>query len=347
MGQFSGQKIFVGIDVHKKSWNVSVIGEHNHFKTFNQPPSSIALDQFLRKTFPGADYYAAYESGFCGFSTYNDLNALGINTMVVNAADVPTTDKEKKNKSDAIDSKKIALSLRAGQLQGVYVPQDQTLNDRSILRYRARLVGDQTRIKNRIKGYLFFHGIQIPDEYDNANWSNGFMSWLGEQANTHWALAELIEQLRSTKEAILRANRKLIELSKNERYKKQFELIKSIPGLGNLSAIHLLLEIEDITRFKTSHQLASFVGLTPTRHASGDKDYTGTLTPRGNKMIKKYLIEASWIVVRKDPEMMAAFGKLCQRMIKTKAIIRIARKILNRIKAVLDSGQPYIINYNQ
>lgn len=147
MADFTGQNIYVGLDVHKKSWSVTILGSYNEFKTFTQPPSCIALENYLVKNFPGATYYAAYESGFCGFSIYNDLNSLGIKTIVVNAADVPTSDKEKRNKSDSIDSKKIALSLRVGQLEGIYVPQDETLEDRSILRYRSRLVGDQTRMK--------------------------------------------------------------------------------------------------------------------------------------------------------------------------------------------------------
>ena len=72
----------------------------------------------------------------------------------------------------------------------------------------------------------------------------------------------------------------------------------------------------------------------------------GNITYRGNKHLKKYLIEASWVAVRKDPEMMLTFTNLSRRMIKTKAIIRIARKLLNRIKAVLDTEQPYEINFN-
>lgn len=193
---------------------------------------------------------------------------------------------------------------------------------------------------------MLFHGIEIPEEFNGTNWSKSFINWLEEITKNHWTLEVLIEQLLSVKQLLQKVNRKLVELSKKEAYKKSCDLIKSIPGLGNLSAIHISLEIEDIRRFKTNHQLASFVGLTPTRHSSGDKEHVGGLTPRGNKQIKKYLIEASWIVVRKDPEMMAAYGRLCQRMIKTKAIIRIARKILNRIKAVLESEQPYKINYN-
>lgn len=346
MKQFDGQKIFVGIDTHKKSWTVNVIGEYNEFKNFTQPPSSIALHSYLSKTFPGAEYYAAYEAGFCGFGIYNELNELGISTIVVNAADVPTTDKDRKQKDDPRDSKKLAKSLRAKQLTGIYVPKDETLKDRAVLRYRNKLVGDQTRLKNRIKSFLYFHNITIPREFDNANWSKAFINWLKGYSEEYWALNELINQLLQTKETLQRTNRKLIEISRKDIYRKLFELIKSIPGIGNLSAIHILLELEDIRRFRTNDQLASFVGLTPVRHSSGDKEHVGSITPRGNKQIKKYLIEASWIAVRRDPELMAVYGRLCGRMLKTKAIIRIARKLLNRIKAVLETEQPYQINYN-
>ncbi len=346
MKQFEGQKIFVGIDVHKTSWNVSVCGEYNDFKTFTQPPKPEVLSSYLRKTFPGAKYYAAYEAGFCGFGIYKTLNSLGIKTIIVNPADIPITDKEKRQKSDSIDSRKIAKALRAKQLKCIYVPRQETLEDRSILRYRNKLIGDQTRCKNRIKSYLYFHGISIPEEFNTPNWSNTFIAWLNAVAERHWSLNLLINQLIEIKQTVNQINKKLIVISKKEIYQKQFDLIKSIPGMGSLSAIHILLEIEDIRRFSNSDQLASFVGITPTRHSSGEKDRVGPITPRGNKQLKKYLIEASWIAVRKDPEMMAVFGKLCSRMLKTKAIIRIARKLLNRIKAVLETEQPYQINFN-
>ncbi len=346
MKQFEGQNIYIGVDTHKTSWTVSIIGEYNEFKKFTQPPSSSILRNYLFKTFPGANYFAAYEAGFCGFGIYNELNSFGITTIIVNAADVPTTDKDKKQKDDPRDSRKLALSLRAQQLIGIYVPKTETLEDRSVLRYRNKLVGDQTRCKNRIKSFLYFHNIKVPLEFDNANWSNSFIFWLEDIAKQYWALNLHIDQLKHIKQAIRKANRKLNEISKKEIYSKRVKLLKSIPGIGNLSAIHILLEIEDIKRFKANDQLASFVGLTPIRHNSGDKERVGAITPRGNKLIKKYLIEASWVAVRKDPELMAAYGRLCSRMLKTKAIIRISRKLLNRIKAVLETEQPYQINYN-
>lgn len=347
MEQFTGQNIYLGLDIHKKSWTVKIYGDYNEFKGFSQPPNSNDLHKYLTRTFPGGNYFAAYEAGFSGFGIYHELNKLGIKTIVVNPADVPTTDKDKRSKSDKIDGRKLAKSLRAKQLTGIYIPSDETLNDRSILRYREKVVRDQTRCKNRIKSFLYFNNIKIPLEYDNARWSKSFISWLEEQSTKYWTLQLLITQIKETKELLKKLNRKLVEISKKEKYKKSVELLKSIPGIGNLSAIHILLEIENIRRFKSNDQLASFVGLIPTRHSSGEKDYVGRITPRGNKQIKKYLIEASWIAVRRDPELMAVYTRLCNRMISTKAIVRIARKILNRVKAVLETEQPYKVNYNQ
>jgi len=64
---FNGENIYVGIDVHLKSWAVTIYTEHLHHKTFSQPPVPILLWKYLDENFPGGNYYSAYEAGFCGF----------------------------------------------------------------------------------------------------------------------------------------------------------------------------------------------------------------------------------------------------------------------------------------
>ena len=86
---------------------------------------------------------------------------------VVNPADIPTTDKEKVQKEDKRDSRKIAKSLRSRDLAPIYVPSTKTLEDRSLVRTRSMLVKDLTRYKNRIKSFLYFHGIEIPASFSN------------------------------------------------------------------------------------------------------------------------------------------------------------------------------------
>jgi len=64
---FRGQKIFVGLDVHKKDFKVSIMAEDVFYKTFTSPPNGEKVADFLRHNFPGAEYYSAYEAGFSGF----------------------------------------------------------------------------------------------------------------------------------------------------------------------------------------------------------------------------------------------------------------------------------------
>jgi len=108
------------------------------------------------------------------------INFFWDKSIVVNPADIPTTDKERVNKEDKRDSRKIARSLSSGNLVPIYIPSIKNQRDRSLLRTRAMLVKDSTRYKNRIKSFLCFYGISIDDAFKNpeSHWSNRFMEWL-------------------------------------------------------------------------------------------------------------------------------------------------------------------------
>ena len=96
---FEGQNIYVGIDVHLKSWTVSILSGHLHHKTFVQPPSPEALSSYLHAHFPNGNYLSAYEAGFSGFWAHYKLVAMGIQNIVVNPADVSTSQKERLQKT--------------------------------------------------------------------------------------------------------------------------------------------------------------------------------------------------------------------------------------------------------
>ena len=92
---FSGESIYVGIDSHLKSWNVTIMSEEMELRNFTQEPDSKKLSSFLQRNYPGADYKCVYEAGFAGFNAQRALNAEGISCIVIHPADVPTSDKEK------------------------------------------------------------------------------------------------------------------------------------------------------------------------------------------------------------------------------------------------------------
>ena len=182
---FKGQNIYVGLDVHLKSWTVCIMTQQLEHKKFTQPPEAKVLYNYLTRNFPGATYQSVYESGFSGFWAHRQLESLGINSIVTNAADVPTGQKEKIGKDDTVDSRKLARSLRSGDLEAIYVLAESTLEERSLLRTRAILVKDMTRFKQRVKSFLYFYGIRYPERFSNNNshWSKNFMRWLKEEVH--------------------------------------------------------------------------------------------------------------------------------------------------------------------
>lgn len=121
----------------------------------------------------------------------------------------------------------------------------------------------------------------------------------------------------------------------------------TIPGLSTLSSMIILTELIDIKRFKSLRQLSSFVGLIPSEYSSGQREFKYSMTRRGNPFLKRILVECSWIAIRKDPALLMCYKKYCKQMNGAKAIIKISRKLLNRIRYVLINKKSYEIGIVQ
>lgn len=133
---FKGQKIFIGIDVHKDSWRVAISPEVGVIRGHSQKPSAKELLDFLNKHYHGGEYHAVYESDFSGFSTYYALQEVGIDCIVIHAADVPTTQYEEAMKTDKVDAVKLVKSLKAGLLTGIYIHKRDDIDSRAVVRLR-------------------------------------------------------------------------------------------------------------------------------------------------------------------------------------------------------------------
>jgi len=205
---FEGQNIYAGFDVHLKDWKVTILSEEMMLKTFTMSPKPDVLSGFLLKNYPGASYHSAYEAGFCGLWAHYQLCELGINNIVVNPADVPGTQKDKLQKEDKRDSRKIAYALRSGNLTPIYTPSLSALNDRSLVRSRKTLVNDMVRFKNRIKAFINFYGIPMPEEFANSrtHWNKRFMLWLEsihmKEPSGEMALKHQKDAVRTKREAL-------------------------------------------------------------------------------------------------------------------------------------------------
>ena len=339
---FKGQSFYVGIDYHKKSWKVTILGEHYEHKTMSQDPDPAILANYLNRNFPGGTYHAVYEAGFSGFMSCRKLKELGINCTVIHPADVPTSQKERQQKTDKADSRKLARSLRANELNAIHIPERGLEADRALLRQRFRIVKDIARTKNRVKSLLLQFGITIPERFtlsQTRHWSKNYISWLKGLEIKEPSLRQVIDNYINIgimlRKELLLVNKQVRGLSRSPEYVKNYKLLISIPGIGVTTAMTILVQLGDIKRFKRLDDLCNYIGLVPKMYASGDKVVTGKMIKRGRKELKIMMIEASWEAIRKDPALTAKFNGLSLRMNKNKAIIRIARKMLSRVRHVL------------
>lgn len=346
---FKGQNIFVGIDVHLLTWHVTAITESGFVYPIAIKADAEVLFDTLNRKFPDAHYIAAYEAGFSGFSTYYALEEMGIETIVVNAADIPTTEKEREHKTDAVDSGKIAWSLKRGELTGIYVRDKAFMDDSNLMRLRKRLILDLGRQKNRLKHLLYTQGVRYPDRFKKSgtHWSRAFMDWLRDEvkllSEDKETLLQLVKYVEEIRNRVLEVTRKIRELSRSEKYSTNYGLLMSVPGIGPIVAMSLLTELDNnYSRFSCEKKFVSYLGLVPTCHDSGPKQVSGEMTHRGNKLLGPLIVESSWVAIQRDCTLAACYGNYCQYMKEQKAIVKIARKLACRIFAVLKNQKKYV-----
>lgn len=342
---FNGKTIFVGTDVHKKDWQVGVYYSGLVLANHRIKGTAEELIRFLKGRYPGADLRCVYESCSWGFNLQRRLSAAGINCIVVHAGDVPGSDKERNNKTDKVDAVRLARHLAAGLLEPIYVPDEELQKERNLIRFRKRLLGDLTRSKNRLKSLLKFQGIDIPEQMDNPNWSRNFINWIEEQVSGDALLndtvALMLEQIKLQRQLLLKTNKRLRQLMAGKKYEQKSRQLMQIPGIGPITASLFLLEVGDVRRFRGFDALNNMVGFYPGSHSSGDRNVDTGISRRRHKQLRSMLIEAAWLAIRKDAALLDAYERLTKRMKGSQAIIRIARKLLRRMRAVLLRGEEY------
>ena len=342
---FSGQDIYFGMDVGLKGWKVAIMTRSLEHRVFTQPPDVDVLVNYLRRNFPGGRYHGVYEAGYCGFWIHDRMQERGVDCMVVNPADVPTKHKERAFKSNRVDARKLVRSLMNGELEPIYVPNRRAMEDRSLTRSRHAFVKKQTRCKNQIKALLALYGITVPEEDTETHWSRRYVAYLEQlkfqRPSGDQALQSLLEELVFLRGMIARLTKQIRALAREDQYRVSVGHLQSVCGLSMMSAMIILTELVDVNRFGTLDQLAKYCGLVPGEHSTGEDQTITGITSRRNPILRWLLIECAWVAARKDPALHLAFNKLAARMPKNKTIIRIARKLLNRIRFVLKNQKPY------
>jgi transposase len=337
----NARDISVGIDVHAKSWQVVVVRDDEQFFGGAIEGSWSSLKRLLSR-WDRDRLIVAYEAGFSGFWLYDALMNWGAECLVVPPSLIPT-EAGSRVKTDRRDATKLALLLCRGLLKQVWVPSVEQRFDREVIRQRRRLVRDRRRLQSRIKSLLHWYGLELGTNC--GHWTRSFVSNLWRLKFNHdlmqASFGRLLEEYEKMTISVHEQTELVRQLSGTDRYRRKVELLTSLPGIGIITAMEILTELGDISRFSRADKLSAYVGLTPSQHSSGEHIRFGHITRGGKASLRGMLVESAWIAVRKDRHFYETYQRIKQRAGAKRAIVGIARRLLVCGRAILLKGQPY------
>lgn len=337
-----GKDVFIGIDVHSKNWVVNMRSEDTEVFHAMIPPRYDVLRKLLKRC-PGCRFAIAYEAGPHGFNLYDQVAGEGHDCLVTPPTAV-LSERNNRIKTDKRDARKLAMLLEKGLLKRVYVLSPEERAHRQLVRTRRQIVEHRSAVAHQIQSLLLYHGIRSPFPEDKR-WSTIYMTWLREAELPYNELTDalriLVTLYDQLSEHIKVITRQVMALSKIEKYQEAVALLDSIPGVGPLSAFEMVVELQDMTRFETPGQLASYIGLVPSERTSDEHSTKGGITHMGNSRVRTALIEDSWVLIKQEEHWRQRYEMIKYRRGGYKAIVAIARKLLEVIWTMYQTGEQY------
>jgi transposase len=343
--------IFVGIDLGDKN-SVARIGmnreKSERFGFVNNRRGRARLFEEAKRRAEqggGAEIIMAYEASACGFVLADEAGAQGIACWVLAPTKMEKSVEQRKQKNDDRDADDVVEKLRAHVLAGnrlptVWIPDQQTRDDRELIRTRLELADKQTRLKSQIQMLLKRHGLEKASGL-GAGWTLRYWRWLealseDEALGTgaRQALDSLLRQLKFIEGESERIEKPIEQLSLEPRHKPFMDELSQECGVGRLTAMVYRTEIGYAGRFHRGRQVGKFVGLTPTSHESGQQnDRKGHISRQGPPRLRKMLCQASWVHICYDARARQIYDQLVSRNPKKKkiAIVAVMRRLAVRL----------------
>lgn len=334
----------VGIDAHKNSYHVAIYGHNGFLQTFVGPadPKSLA-DRFKR--FQSSIEQVAYEAGPTGFELARQFKEVGIEVLVAAPSRVPRPVTQGA-KTDRLDCIKLAQYSAAGMLKGIAVPSRTQEARRSLIRRRHDLVDSIRTVKQRIRSHLLYLGIKEPAGLEHWN-EKGVKALLKLplQESAKDTIKSLVRELEFLKKERQRVDKQIQSLCSEGERGKAFECLQTAPGVGPVTAATFLLELFDPRRFRSSDQVASYLGLAPTVRQSGESKGRAKLRPVGQRRLRSLLIEAAWCWRRRDEQAAAKYNRIISKCnVAQKAIVAVARDLAIILWRLLIEQRAYQIH---
>ena len=337
---YTGKTVFIGIDVHKRTFSLVALCEGVIVKKWSMSSEVSKCVGQVIKYFSGAKILSVYEAGFSGYSLHRALIEAGIENIVINPSSVQKASNDRV-KTDLLDAKKMALQLSQGLLRGIEVPSRERELQREVCRMRSQLVEHRVAVGLQIKSKLLYYGLMLPT--DHRKLSEKYfkeLEVLDIESEIKISFKILMDLWRDLTKKIKELESELEKQEENDP--KVTRIYRSVPGVGLITSRILATELGDLNkRFRNERELFSYTGLTPSEYSSGDRVHKGRITRCGSSKIRWILTEAAWLCIRKDEAMREVYERIKQKRGSKKAIIAVARKLIGRIRSCFVQGCEY------
>jgi len=339
--------LYAGIDYHKKYSQVEVIKSSGEVIWAGKVPTSKeGMMWWINKIYPHGteegkrDKIKTVIEASWGWERIYDLleNIEEIEEIKVAHCLKLRWIAESRIKTDKIDADKLAKLLKAGLIPEIYVPDRKDRERKEMIRYRLGLVRMRTIIKNKVHALLDKVGVSLPKVSDLfGKRGKKFLRELKIEGAYGKILCNYLDLIEGLDKKIKKAEEEVRELMKGN---KEREIIKSVPGFGDITSAIVTLEIGNIERFSSPKKLISYAGLSPSTYSSGGRTYHGALIKQSNKWLRWAVIEASWVAQRESLWCRTYFASQVHKG-KNVAIVGLGRKLLKIIWYLLKEKREY------
>lgn len=337
---------YIGLDVHKESISVSIARAcgappESRGEIRNEPTTIRRFVEKLSDEFWGEVLLFCYESGPCGYVLHRQLLKLGHDCHVIAPSLIPKKPGDR-IKTDRRDATNLARWLRSGDLTAVWVPDEEQEAMRDLCRARGDFKVQELKARQQLNGYVLRHGHHWPR--GKARWTQSHFNWLESLKFDHdWQQVVLQEYIEAVKAASARVSDMMAQM---ERILPQWSLapvvtaLVALRGIDKLSAVVLLAELGDISRFNSPTQLMAYLGLVPSEQSTGSRRRQGAITKTGNTHARRMLVESAWSYRFPARQTMHLKRKSKLASNEAKAIAwRAQKRLCGRYRTLVESGK--------
>ena len=289
---------YVGLDTHKETVAVAVAdaigGKARYYGEIANTPE--AIRKLVKKLCPDGEVISfCYEAGPCGYEIYRQISRLGHHCSVVAPSLIPTKPGERV-KTDRRDSEKLSQLDRAGELTAVWVPDQEQEAMRDLTRAREDMKGLERITKQRLNAFLLRYGRIY--ESGKSRWTQAHFRWMEglkfDVTVQQIVFQEYVDAVKQAEARVVGLEQEMEKALEHWVLAPVVEALMALRGIKLITAMTVMAELGDITRFDSPRQLMSFLGLVPSEASSGQTRRQGGITKTGNSHVRRVLVESGW-----------------------------------------------------